>query len=107
VLDNQDSSFKAPYVFMWSFVEPALGITVASGPLLGALLKKSRFAKCFTTNTSSKDSESNFKRLDQVVSTDFPSNSIKMPAELGFSGSETDIPMMGITARKEWETDKV
>jgi len=86
---------------MWSFIEPALGITVASGPLLGSLLKRSRFAKCFTTNTSRKDSESNFYRLDQVVLTDFPSNSAKIPAELGFSGSETDIPMVGITARKE------
>ncbi|KAJ5807009.1 Satratoxin biosynthesis SC1 cluster protein [Penicillium riverlandense] len=37
-----DITYTASYPLLWSFLEPALGITVACGPLLGPLTKKTK-----------------------------------------------------------------
>lgn len=41
--DYTDITYSAAYPLMWSFLEPALGITVACGPLLGPLVRRFRY----------------------------------------------------------------
>ena len=41
-LVNNNNTYIASYPMVWSFLEPALGITVACGPLLGPLVKRIR-----------------------------------------------------------------
>ncbi|KAJ5087816.1 Satratoxin biosynthesis SC1 cluster protein [Penicillium angulare] len=40
--DFADITYTEAYPLLWSFLEPAIGITVACGPLLGPLVKKTR-----------------------------------------------------------------
>ena len=52
--DFEDITYTAAFPLLWSFLEPALGITVACGPLLGPLVKRTRaFA---STNPSDRHS---------------------------------------------------
>lgn len=61
-----DITMSAAYPLLWSFIEPAIGITVACGPILRPLLEK-----LFPQSFSRKDKPSNshgfskFSRLDE------------------------------------------
>jgi hypothetical protein len=133
-LDLHDITFTAAYPLLFSFLEPAIGITVACGPLFGPLIKVSRFGKFFSQSGKSRDynNSSTFERMKEsehelknfrpkvtttVTSSRMASNSgtKKAPAyqhdnTFFDSGSEaTMLPEagMGITVQKEWQMGRV
>jgi hypothetical protein len=65
-----DVTYTAALPVLWSFSEPAIGISVASAPLLRPLFKGQVFGSLFTSRKSTKpsrkqDGDSSFQRLDE------------------------------------------
>jgi len=134
-LDLTDITYTASYPLLWSFLEPAIGITVACGPLLGPLVKVSRFGKFFSQSGKSKSrdyhSGSTFERMKDppqhelkefhpkvttTISTSSPAGKPGFKKESTRNttfldnDSETRIlpkGEMGITVQKEWQTNMV
>lgn len=134
-LDLNDMTYTSAYPLLWSFLEPAIGITVACGPLFGPLVKVSRFGKYFSQSGKSKSrdyhSGSTFERMKDppqhelrefqpkvttTVSTSGPASSNGLEkastrkTTFSDSGSETKIlpeEEMGIIVQKEWQTNMV
>ncbi|KAF4635106.1 hypothetical protein G7Y89_g2996 [Cudoniella acicularis] len=66
-----DITYTAAYPLLWSFLEPAIGISVACGPLLGPLLKKSSVVKSITSRSKRTDygnsnNSATFERLNDM-----------------------------------------
>lgn len=59
--ETKPSAFRV----LWSFLEPAIGITVACGPLFWPLLKKLRVKRRFTSTKGEVGSKQTFQRLDE------------------------------------------
>lgn len=59
-----DVTFTSAYPILWSFMEPAIGITVACGPLMGPLVKNSHFRQTITATQEDASHKSNFQRLE-------------------------------------------
>jgi hypothetical protein len=134
-LDLKDITYTASYPLLWSFLEPAIGITVACGPLFGPLVKVSRFGKYFSQSGKSKSREyhsgSTFERMKEppqhelrefhpkvttTVSTSGPASNTGLKKAstrntmFSDSGSESRIlpeGEMGIKVQKEWQTNMV
>ncbi|CAG8951371.1 hypothetical protein HYFRA_00007283 [Hymenoscyphus fraxineus] len=63
---DQDVTYSAAPPLLWSFLEPAVGITVACGPLIGPLLRGGRWVKGETTKGSrTGGSSARFERIDE------------------------------------------
>lgn len=68
-----DITYTAAYPVLWSFTEPAIGISVASAPLMRPLFKGKIFGSLFGTRKGSKGTaryskhsrDSTFQRLDE------------------------------------------
>lgn len=119
--DFLDITFSASYPLLWSFLEPALGITVACGPTLGPLVKNSKFFQRVVTRRTKGSDEATFERLTNSEPAhalpNYPSNvtSVTTKRPPGYpqaylerdseSGSMTrDGKSGGIGVRREWET---
>jgi hypothetical protein len=59
-----DVTYTACPPLIWSFLEPAIGVTVACGPLMAPLLRENRFIKSLS-NKSSGRGDSNFERMKE------------------------------------------
>lgn len=135
-LDLEDITYTASYPLLFSFLEPAIGITVACGPLFGPLVKVSRFGRFFSQKSKSRDyhGSSTFSRMKEAehemkdfspkvtttttVTTSRASNNtgtkknsaIKHGSTFFDGGSETRIlpePESGIVVQKEWQMGRV
>ena len=132
-LDLRDVTYTASYPLLYSFLEPAIGITVACAPLFGPLIKVSRFGKFFSQNTKSRDYNisSNFERMKEpdhelnsfrpqvtttittakmAGNTDGKKSPAKNSSTFFDDGSETRIlpeAEMGITVKREWQMGRV
>jgi len=75
-----DVTFKGAYPTLWSFLEPAIGITVACGPVLGPLFKPNAVKDYFTKSSTlnSKSVSGNFRRLQEPSHRliDYPSRTV-------------------------------
>jgi hypothetical protein len=65
-----DITYTAAYPVLWSFTEPAIGISVASAPLLRPLFRGRVFGSLLgsrkgTKNTGKHNGDSSFRRLDE------------------------------------------
>lgn len=65
-----DITYTAAYPVLWSFTEPAIGVSVASAPLLRPLFKGTKLGFMFKTKNSRPSgkpsaSSSSFHRLDE------------------------------------------
>lgn len=62
--DYTDITWTAAYTLLWSFSEPAIGISVACAPLLRPLFKNNVFRRILSrTKGNSTDGNSSFRRL--------------------------------------------
>ena len=110
----KDSTYSSGYLALWSFAEPALGMTVACAPLMRPLFR-TRFGDLFSKESSSKKkrSMSHFEPLEEskVAIRHLPGHSVLVTTSN--SGGEIEAESWnaeqerGITVKREFHTDYV
>ncbi|KAJ5287208.1 Satratoxin biosynthesis SC1 cluster protein [Penicillium angulare] len=117
--DFADITYTEAYPLLWSFLEPAIGITVACGPLLGPLVKKTRsFASSHPSDKhNSTSEEAPFGRLpserDSAATSELGEwpgviTKVSGPNPASYHkpshGSEDSVGSAGIGVRTEWKS---
>lgn len=112
--DFTDVTFSSAYPLLWSFLEPAVGITVACGPVLGPLVRKFRYFR--TQNTmrrlyASQDTGAFGRLTDSYGDSELDHKLGQYPATVttvsrGVPSSPNPRSTMGaaIGVKHEWET---
>lgn len=100
-----DITYTAAYPVLWSFTEPAIGISVASAPLLRPLFKGKMFGSLFGTRKGSRGTgkpskhsgDSSFRRLDEEHGlSDMEPNTITISGGRPRRGSLSDESLEGL-----------
>ena len=103
--DYNDITYSAAYPLLWSFLEPAIGISVACGPLLRPLVRKFSY---FRNPTSLRSGDKTARmRLTDCSETDhnlsqYPATMTKVSRGMSGTGPSSNVGAIGV--RHEWET---
>ncbi|KAF2875851.1 hypothetical protein BDV95DRAFT_591276 [Massariosphaeria phaeospora] len=121
-VDYVDITFTASYPTLWSFTEPAIGISVACAPLLRPLFRNGRLGRLFSqkmTGGSSSSRVSNFQRLNDpsyTLTSLGPHTSVVGGDSRRTDGEDSQrysderhilAQPQGITVTREWQTERV
>ena len=107
-----DSTYSSGYLTLWSFAEPAIGMTVACAPLMRPLLSRTRISDFFSIgNSRKKRSMSHFEPLEEskAVMRRLPGHSLLVTTSNsgGKADAESWTDDQGITVKRESQTDCV
>ena len=112
LISPEDSTYSSGYLALWSFAEPAIGMTVACAPLMRPLFTRTRFTDFFSKESSRKKrNTSHFEPLEEfrAVMRHLPSHSVLVTTlnSEEDTDAESSTADQGITVKREFQTDYV